>query len=101
MDIHQKFQQLRKQKGVSVYKLSKITDISENHIHSIERGESQPSVMILERLLDALGSNLAEFFNDDSAVLYPTSTEREIIGELRRLDENQINALLQLTKTMK
>ena len=69
MDIGISFKNLREGKGKSVYALSKETGVSENHIHSIEKGSTQPSVAILERLLNALGVTLPEFFNEDREVL--------------------------------
>lgn len=51
MDLPVKFRTLRTQKDISVYKLSKDTDISQNYIRKIEKGESQPAVLVLEKLL--------------------------------------------------
>lgn len=60
MDLGISFKNIREGKGKSVYALSKETGVSENHIHSIEKGTTQPSVAILERLLNALGVTLPE-----------------------------------------
>ena len=98
MDIGISFKNLREGKGKSVYALSKETGVSENHIHSIEKGTTQPSVAILERLLNALGVTLLEFFNDDRDVLYPSAYERELIASVRKLDGEQAHTLLQLAK---
>lgn len=59
MDIGSKLTFIRETKKISVYKLSKLTDISENHIHNIEKGITQPSVLILEKFLSALDTNLS------------------------------------------
>ena len=96
MDIGISFKNLREGKGKSVYALSKETGVSENHIHSIEKGSTQPSVAILERLLNALGVTLPEFFNEDREVLYPSAYER--IASVRKLDGEQAHVLLQLAK---
>ena len=40
MDIGISFKNLREGKGKSVYALSKETGVSENHIHSIEKGST-------------------------------------------------------------
>ena len=96
MDIGISFKNLREGKGKSVYALSKETGVSENH--SIEKGSTQPSVAILERLLNALGVTLPEFFNEDREVLYPSAYERELIASVRKLDGEQAHVLLQLAK---
>ena len=101
MNIGEELKKKRVAKNISVYKLAKISDVSANHIHSIERGVTQPSIATLERLLAAMSSNIIEFFHTDDDVIYPTKLEYELITELRRLDDDQQESLLQLVKTMK
>lgn len=100
MDLPQKFKNLRTQKEISVYKLSKDTDISQNYIHRVEKGESQPSVLILEKLLARLGTTLAEFFNDNNEVMYPSADERELVENYRVLNEEKAAAVLHMVKLM-
>lgn len=91
---------IRKAKKMSVYRLSQLSEVSENHIRSIEKDKSQPSIFLLERLLEALGMSLAEFFNNNECVLYPTEAERELIAKVRELDSEQAKAVLNLVKHM-
>ena len=100
MDLPKKFKMLRTQKEFSVYKLSKDTDISQNYIRRIEKGESQPSVLVLEKLLARLGTTLAEFFNDSSEVMYPSVDERELVENYRALNEEKAAAVLHMVKLM-
>lgn len=100
MDLPQKLTKLREQREVSVYRLSKDTYISENYIHKIEKGKSQPSVLVLETLLKRLGVTLAEFFNEDEDVLYPTAFEQKLIEKIRLLDEEKAEAVLHIVELM-
>ena len=100
MKLNDHLKQLRTSKNLSVYKLARMTDVSENHIRSIEKGNAQPSVFTLEKLLTALGTNLAEFFNEEQSVLYPTEMEQELLLAVRRLDPEQTKALIQLAALM-
>ncbi len=100
MDLPQKLNKLRTQREISVYKLSKDTDISQNYIRKIEKGESQPSVLVLETLLKRLGTTLAEFFNENEDTLYPTAYERELIESVRMLNEEKAEAVLHIAKLM-
>ena len=100
MDLPKKFKMLRTQKEFSVYKLSKDTDISQNYIRRIEKGESQPSVLVLEKLLARLGTTLAEFFNDSSEVMYPSADERELVENYRVLNDEKAAAVLHMVKQM-
>ena len=77
-----------------------MTDISQNHIRSIEKGSSQPSVLMLEKLLTALGSNLSEFFSEDHSVYYPTTLERSLLESVRQLDDEQMEALIHMIDLM-
>lgn len=98
MDLAKRFRELRKSKGMSVYKLSKLSEVSENYIHAIEKGGNQPSVEIIERLLVPLGTSLSEFFSDSGDVLYPTPFDRELVESVRILDEEKALAVLNIAK---
>lgn len=100
MNLAKRFQELRKAKGISVYKLSKLSEVSENYIHAIEKGGNQPSVEIIERLLVHLGTNLSEFFNDSEDVLYPTPFDRELVESVRVLDTEKAQAILNIAKLL-
>ena len=95
-----RFKNLRTEKGFSVYRLAKVSDISENYIHKIEKGESQPSVYILEKLLSCLGTTPAEFLNENSAVMYPSDFERELVETVRVLPKEKADAVLHIAKLM-
>lgn len=101
IDIPDRFQKLRNAKGISVYRLSKESDVSENYIHKIERGESQPSVYILKKLLSHLGVSVAEFLEGDTKAMYPSEFERELLESVRVLPEEKASAILQLAKLLK
>ena len=100
MDVGARFKQVRTERGISVYKLSKETDISENHIHNIEKGVSQPSVVILEKLLACLGVTMSEFFKDGEAAVYPTAYETALLHAARRLPADKAQAVLTLAELL-
>lgn len=100
MEIGTKFKNLRKAKGITVYRLSKLSDVSENYIRTIEKGNSQPSVAIMEKLLSFLGTTLSEFFNEEENVLFPTSFERELLETIRLLNSEKAETILHLCKLL-
>ncbi|NDO46765.1 helix-turn-helix transcriptional regulator [Clostridium sp. MD294] len=100
MNIAKRFQTIREQKKISVYRLSILSDISETHIHKIEKGISQPSIYILERLLSCMGVTLVEFFNNDTEVFYLNDIEKELVYHFRTLTEKQSYIVLELIKQM-
>ena len=100
MELAQKFKAVRVGKGFSVYKLSKAADVSENHIHNIEKGESQPSIYIIDKLLKCMGITLSEFFNEEDELLYASAKEREFIELVRTLNDEKSSALFNLAKLL-
>ena len=100
MYLGEQLRQIRMAQDVSVYKLSKDSDISENHIHSIEKGTSQPSVAVLEKLLNPLGMTLCEFFNTGETVVYPTENELQLLQAVRRLSGERAQLVLSLAQAL-
>ncbi len=98
IDIPNRFRKLRSARGFSVYRLARESDVSENYIHKIERGENQPSVYILEKLLTCLGSTLPEFLNENTDIMYPSDFERELIESVRLLPAEKASAILHIAK---
>ena len=79
MTIGERIRKLRNAKGLTIYKLSKETDISQNHISAIELNKRQPTIDTLSRLVVPLGISLAELFNENTEVSYLTKSERTLI----------------------
>ena len=90
----------KKAKKISVYKLSKISGISENHIHNIEKGINDPNIRTLNKILKSMEITLAEFFNNNSNVYYPNDFEKELLQSISLLTKKQANILLALIKNM-
>lgn len=100
MELHKRLKKLRTEQGLSVYRLSRLSDVSENYIRTIEGGQSQPSVQIVEKLLTPMGITLAEFFRDDETVIYPSQYEKELLQAVRRLDMQKSDVLLSLARML-
>jgi len=100
MNLGTRLKKFRESRGISVYCLSRLTDVSENHIHSIERSEKQPTIYTLEKLLNALQISLAEFFYEGGEAIYPTDYEKELLYHVRQLNPEKSAAMLQLAKLL-
>ena len=91
----------RTKKNISVQKLCHLSDISENHIRSIERGEKQPTVAKLKALTDALNISLSEFFNEDEEhITYLSENEKHILDLYRSLPPDKANILVEFYEKM-
>lgn len=94
MTIGQKLQSIRLAKGISVYRLAQISEVTEHYIHAIENNKSQPSIMILEQLLNALDYTLSEFFSEPNAIISASPDEADLIHSYRALSPAKKKALL-------
>ena len=68
MDIKQKFgkrlKELRLQKGLSQEALANIAELDRTYIPSIEKGERNVSITVIEKLAKALGVKITYIFNE-------------------------------------
>lgn len=68
MDIKVKFglkvRALREEKNFSIEHLANISNVDRNYISDIEKGLRNPSLIIVEKIINALDIDLATFFND-------------------------------------
>lgn len=101
MKIGEKLRTARLAKGFSIYKLSKITFVSQNHICAIENDKRQPTLETLERLIAPLGITLAELLNPNPDVSYLSDDEKELLKNYRALPSDSASLLLLLSHKLK
>ncbi len=101
MNIGERLRFLRKSKNLSIYKISKETGISQNHISGIELGKRQPTIDTLSRLAKPLGITLAELFNEDIEAVFLSENEKLLIENYRCLPDDKAIALLNLSNMLK
>lgn len=65
MKILEQLAELRMQRGVNLRTLSEMTGYNISNLSLIERGERQPQLDTLEKILDALGAELTIRMRDD------------------------------------
>ncbi len=66
MNIGQKIKELRVQKGLTQEELADRAELSKGFISQLERDLTSPSITTLVDILQCLGSDLKDFFNDDT-----------------------------------
>lgn len=70
MDIGNKIRQLRNQKGLTLEELASRSELTKGFLSQLERGLTSPSIDSLNDILEALGTNLADFFREDKVEQY-------------------------------
>ena len=78
--ISRRVQQLRAARGLSLETLATRCDVSRSMISLVERGETSPTAVVLEKIATGLGVTLASLFDDAEAEPKPVSTaaDREV-----------------------
>ena len=101
MKINDRLNYWRTLKNISVYKLSKLSGVSDNHLRNLENGKKQPTIKTLEMITDGLNITLSEFFNtDDSDVTYLSDGEKRILGAYRKLPKDKADILIDFYEKM-
>ncbi len=71
---------LRAELGISLDALAAKCDVSRSMISLVERGESSPTAVVLEKIATGLGVTLASLFDDASAAASPVSRRDEQVS---------------------
>ncbi len=66
MDIGNKIRELRIQKGLTQEELADRAELSKGFISQVERDLTSPSIATLMDILQCLGTDLKDFFNEDT-----------------------------------
>lgn len=66
MDLGKKIRQMRNQKGLTQEELADRCELTKGYISQLENDLNSPSIATLTDILAALGSNLAEFFREET-----------------------------------
>lgn len=91
----------RELKRMSVYKLSKLSGVSENHIRNLENGKKQATVKTLKMLTDGFNISLSEFFNTDkNEVTFLSDGEKRLLEAYRKLPKDKADVLIEFYERM-
>ena len=65
MDIGKKLKELRLQNDLTLGDLASRSELTKGFLSQVERNLTTPSIATLEDILEALGSNLSDFFHEE------------------------------------
>ena len=66
MDIGKKIKELRLQNDLTLEDLASRSELTKGFLSQLERNLTSPSISTLEDILEALGTNLSDFFHEDT-----------------------------------
>ncbi len=101
MDILEKITKLRLENNWSEYELAERADLPQSTISSWYRKKLIPSIPSLERICDAFGITLSQFFlGDDCYSEKITKEQIEILKRWNKLTKNQQEKLADFLDSM-
>ena len=84
---------------VSKYRLAQLTGMSQTAVGNIMKMESIPTIPTLEKICDAFGITLAQFFTENDTANSPNA-KSELDNSVAALKEDQREALAAFIKTI-
>lgn len=94
--INKKILELCDERNWSTYALCNIADVTHSTLNSCINRDTPPKIETLQRICEAFGITLAQFFVEDEQIEILTKEEKILIGEFRKLPEAKRQALLEL-----
>ena len=98
MNIIDKIDRLRTERGWSVYELALEAGITQSTLASMSQRHTPPKIETLRAICDAFGITLAQFFLEDEKMEILTDEEQELINSFRKLPKEKQDALIELIK---
>ncbi|MBQ6779918.1 MAG: helix-turn-helix transcriptional regulator [Treponema sp.] len=99
MDILEKIREYRLERNWTEYQLAEKSGLPQSTISSWYRKNQIPTVPSLEKICDAFGVTLSQFFAEASAqVVSLTKEQVALLHEWNRLTKKQKNIILTLLK---
>lgn len=95
MDVLERINELRKNRGWSIYKLAEESGITQSTLANMFTRKSNPSIPTLIQLCEAFGITLSQFF-DDKEIKY-SDDELMLLSNYKKLNEKEkhiINSLI-------
>lgn len=81
VDIGKKLKELRLQNDLTLDDLASRSELTKGFLSQVERNLTTPSIATLEDILEALGSNLSEFFREEPEEQVVFSTQDFFVDE--------------------
>lgn len=96
MNIINKIRKLQYERGWTDYKLAQAADISQSSLATLYSRQTPPKLEMLQRICEAFGITLSQFFLDDEQIDILTEREKKMISSFRKLNPEKQQALIEL-----
>ena len=99
--IENHIKELCEKKQMTMYALSKKTDISQSSLSNLMKRGSTPTFYTLNRICDGLGITLAQFFSDGIGKLESPSEQKKVLEMWDTLTDKEKEAVEIYVRGMK
>ncbi|HIT05124.1 MAG TPA: helix-turn-helix transcriptional regulator [Candidatus Scybalocola faecipullorum] len=93
MDIVSKLRKLCSERGWTEYRLAKESHIAQSTISNLIHRGNSPTILTIEKICQAFGITVSEFFDDGSDILINDNTKR-LVKIYDQLNDTQKESLL-------
>lgn len=97
MDVIEKIDRLRKERGWSVNGLAMEAMLTQSTVNNLFSRKNEPKLSTLRAICDAFHITLAEFFKEDSP---ENEYENELVRRVRALSNEQKEAVLTILRAI-
>lgn len=94
MEVLEKIERLRKEKGWSINYLAMESGLTQSTLNNLYSRNTEPKISTLRAICGAFGISLSEFFKQEEK-------EEELIRRVKTLSQENKQALLQIVKNLK
>lgn len=96
MEINEKINKLRWERGWSVYTLACESGLTPSTLESMLKRNSPPKIETLQAICDAFGITLSQFFLDDEHAEMLSAREKQLISLFRKLNTKKQQAIIDM-----
>ncbi|WP_207717370.1 helix-turn-helix domain-containing protein [Anaerosporobacter faecicola] len=96
MNTLKRIKELLDERKWSMYKLAKLSGISQSTLSNLFIRNNDPSISTLEDICKAFGITLSQFFANEGELVYLTKEQSEILEKWSTLSPDQKSALMKL-----
>lgn len=98
MNTLERIRKLLDDRNWSMYKLSKLSGVSQSTLSNMFSRNNDPSISTLEDICKAFGITLSQFFANEGELVVLTKEQSEMLEKWSTLSDEQKSALLKLLK---
>ena len=99
--IAMRIKELCEQRGMTKYRLSQKTGISQTALSNMIAQKHDPTISTLQKICDAFGITLAQFFVRDASRNNLTDLQKEILDTWDELDEKEQEIMISFVRSLK